>query len=510
MSKFYITSAIDYVNGLPHLGHALEKVQADVIARYQRLLGKEVYFLCGTDEHGLKIVRAAQEQNKETQNFVEENAKQFKDMLKALNISNDDFIRTTDQKRHWPAVQVLWKKLKASGDIYKSAYQGLYCPGCEAFITEKDLIDGKCASHNQKPEQIKEENYFFRLSNYAKKVKSAIESEELKIIPETKRNEALSLLEKGIEDISFSRPRKNLSWGIPVPDDATQTIYVWTDALINYISALGYGSASDSAFKKYWPADAHIIGKDILRFHAIIWPAMLLSANLPLPKTILAHGFITVGSKKMAKTLGNIADPFDIIERYSADVLRYYLLREIPTFEDGDFTEEKFQEAYNANLANGLGNYVSRVSKMIEQYFQGIINKPEETLIAEAPLRKKGLESFSIPYILEKFTWPAYQKAMNDFTLKQAMDIIWDLLGELDGYVQEYQPFKLINTDRKKTQAVLWGLGYGMANIAWMLKPFLPETSDKIFKILGIDPNHKEEWRTFHITPHPPLFPRKH
>ncbi len=338
MDKFYITTAIDYANAAPHLGHAFEKVQADIISRYQRLLGKDVFFLTGTDEHGAKIAKAAGEKNIKEKEFVDNISEIFKKLAKELNISNDDFIRTSDKKRHWPGVQALWERLAASGDIYKSVYKGFYCLGCEAFIPKKNLIDGKCPTHNSAPEEINEENYFFKLFKYQNELRRVISSGELKIIPDSRKNEAIGLIDEGLEDVSFSRSVKNVPWGIPVPGDDNQTIYVWADALANYISALGYGSDNPEKFKKYWPADVQVIGKDILRFHALIWPAMLMSADLPLPKNILAHGFVVSGGKKMSKSLGNVIDPFDLIKRYGCEAVRYYLAREISTTEDGHIT----------------------------------------------------------------------------------------------------------------------------------------------------------------------------
>lgn len=508
MEKFYITTAIDYANAAPHIGHVLEKIQADAIARYQRLLGKDVFFLTGTDEHGAKIVRAAKVQGREPEKFTDEITEKFKDIIKELNISNDYFIRTSDKINHWPGAQKFWKNLVSQGDIYKDRYKGLYCVGCECFVTKRELIDGKCPDHNQEPEIIEEENYFFRSSRYAARIKEAIDSGELKIIPETKKNEVLAWIED-LEDISFSRPSKDISWGIPVPDDATQTMYVWADALSNYVSALGYGRSDDSKLKKYWPADVHVIGKDILRFHAVIWPAMLFSVGLALPKNIFVHGHIISGGKKMSKTMGNTVDPIALIKGYGADAVRYYLLREILAHEDGDFTESKFKESYNANLANGLGNYTSRVLKMAEQYFGGLIDRPEDTAIADVPIKKEEKEFFSVPYVFEYFIWPEYKKAMDAFKLNKAIDVVWDAISRLDGYIQAYQPFKLINGDKEKTRVVLWNLVFGLANIAWLLAPFLPETAGKIFKAIGIDEKQKEGWQKFQIKLKEPLFLRK-
>jgi methionyl-tRNA synthetase len=364
--KFYITTAIDYVNAKPHIGHALEKIQADVLARYHRAKGDDVWFLTGTDEHGTKNFRTAEIAGKTTQEFVDENSEYFKNLKDVCNLSWDDFIRTTDKNRHWPGVQKLWNKIYEAGDLYKKKYQGLYCVGCEAFVTEKELVDGKCPIHKKEPEKLEQENWFFKLSKYSKEIESKIKNDELKIIPESRKNEILSFLKSGLEDISLSRPKNYLSWGIPVPNDPDQVIYVWYDALSNYITAIEYAEESEK-FKKFWPADLHVIGKDILRFHAAIWPGMLLSAGLPLPKSIFVHGFITVEGEKMSKTLGNIIDPAELSQKYGSDAVRYYLLREISTYEDGDYSKKKFEERYNADLANGIGNLVSRVATLGER-----------------------------------------------------------------------------------------------------------------------------------------------
>ena len=476
MSKFYITTAIDYVNSSPHLGYALEKAQADVIARYQRILfGENVFFLTGADEHGIKIVRSAEAAERGVKDFTDANVKKFKELAEKLNISNDYFIRTSDKKRHWLGAQALWKKMAETGDIYKSKYEGYYCVGCEAYVTEKDLIGGKCPDHDKEPEKIEEENYFFKLSKYAKEIELRIKNDELRIFPESRKNEVLAMIGRGVEDISFSRPAEKLkNWGVPVPGDESQLMYVWCDALANYVSALGYGSSDDKNFKKFWPADLHVIGKDILRFHSIIWPAMLLSAGLELPKTLFVHGHILSGGKKMSKTLGNVINPFDLINEYGADAVRYYLLREITPFDDGDITPEKFKEAYNANLANGLGNLTSRIMKMSENYlsFQ--------------------LSAFSSQKFPED-----YKKFMNNFELSKAMDLIWQKISELDSKIQETQPFKLIKTDEKKAKEILQELVVGLNDVAEMLKPFLPQTSEKI--ITAIKENKMPE----------PLFLRK-
>ena len=488
--KFYITTAIHYANAGPHIGHAYEGALADIIARYKRERGISTFFLSGTDEHGDKILRAAQKEGEAPQLFVNKNSQKFIDLYKNIEISNDDFIRTSDKEKHWSGAVQLWKEIEKKGDIYRSVYKGLYCVGCESFITEKELVDGKCPHHNKEPEKIKEENFFFKLSKYTKTVKEVIESDEMKIMPVSRKNEMLAILKNGLDDISFSRPERDILWGIPVPDGSDQTIYVWCDALANYISALGYGTEKDDLFKKFWPADVHIVGKDILRFHALIWPAMLLSAGLPLPKNIWVHGFITSGGKKMSKSIGNVIDPVEYIDAYGADALRYYFAREISPFEDGDFTKGKFIEVYNANLANGLGNLVSRTLKMTEQYFDG---KIERNLSVDVPLRVKRetisgieiLDGYSIPYTVQQKILPDYITKMDVYNVQQAADTIWDLIGLLDGYITDYEPFKLIKEDKDKTENILWNVLYGIYFVAGMVDPIMPDTAGKIKDALG-------------------------
>jgi methionyl-tRNA synthetase len=497
--KFNITTSIGYANAAPHMGHAYEEFLADVVARYKRKFGFDVFFLTGTDEHGVKISRTAEKTGKTPQVFVDENAESFKKFYDSLDSSYDSFIRTSDKEAHWYGAELLWKKLSESDDIYKSKYTGLYCVGCEAYVTERDLVEGLCPHHNAAPEKIEEENYFFRLSKYADAVKAKIESDEIRIIPETRKNEILALFTEGISDVSFSRPRGQIPWGIPVPNDPDQTMYVWCDALSNYISALDFGKDDTSLFDKFWPADVHVIGKDILRFHALLWPAMLLSAGLPLPKEILVHGFITSEGKKMSKSIGNVVDPKEYVEKHGSEALRSFFARNISPFEDSDFTEAKFLESYNANLANGIGNLVSRVLKMTNQYFDGKVSMDEKT---DLPLK----DGASIKnYITEKIL-PAYHEHMERYELNKAADVIWLLIKQLDGYINEYQPYKLIKTDKEKTEAVLANLLYGISVVADILSPFMPETSEKITELLGSDTTGA----SFAVkTVEAPLFPRK-
>jgi len=463
--KFYSTTSIAYTNAPPHLGYSLELVQADILARYHKILGKDVFFLTGTDEHGLKVARKAEEAGKTPEDFTNELSEKFKELAKVLNLSNNDFIRTTDKKRHWPNVEMVWKRLQEKGDIYKKKYKGLYCVGCEAFITKKDLIDGKCKIHQKEPEVEEEENYFFRLSKYSKKIEEIIKKDGVKIIPEGRKNEMLSFISQGLEDISFSRPRKDLEWGIPVPNDDSQIIYVWADALINYISA--FGGFDSEKFKKYWPADVQCVGKDILRFHATIWLGMLLSLGLKLPKNILVHGFITSGGQKMSKSRGNVVDPFELVQKYGVDAVRYFLLREIPTTEDGDFTEEKFIERYNADLASGLGNLVARVITLAKKF--NLRGQP-----------KKANFNFKVSE-----TKARVNNFINNFKLNEALIAIWELISDCDKYINQEKPWSLDATrDKEKLDEVINNLLAVIGEITELLRPFFPETSEKILEQL--------------------------
>ena len=459
--KFFITTAIAYVNGKPHIGHALEVIQADAIARYMRVANYDVFFGTGTDEHGDKIRRVALQNKKTTRQFVNEISAVFKSQKKALNLSYDKFIRTSSKKEHWVGVYKLWAELEKRGDIYKKKYEGLYCVGCETFLTEKDLINGKCLLHQKAPEKIEEENYFFRLTKYARAVEKVIASDALKILPATRKNEALTFIRDGLEDVSFSRLKKVVPWGIPIPK-SDQTMYVWCDALSNYLSIVGYGQ-NTKTFKKWWPADTHIIGKDILRFHAIYWPAMLLSAGLPLPKAIMAHGFITSEGQKMSKTLGNVVNPFEAAEKYGVDALRYYLLREIPSDGDGDFSWGKFKNRYNDDLAKGLGNFVSRTTHLLSG----------EKISVKLPISR------DIQQEIRRMN-ARIEKHITEFRLHDALAAIFQLIQFGDGYINEKQPWKNKNAKVSRNLSALV-IATGQA-----LLPFMPETAEKILAIFPI------------------------
>ncbi len=470
--KFYVTTAIPYVNAAPHVGHALEFVQADTIARYQRLLvGKtNVVLLSGADENALKNVQAAQIAGIPVQKFIDENAKLFEKLAKALNVQFDVFQKGSDQKTHFPSSQKLWQLCADNGDIYKKSYEGLYCLGCEAFYTKEELNDNsECFEHpGKKLELIKEENWFFKLGNYQKQLINLITTDTLKIIPETRKNEVLSFLKQPLLDISISRSNERAkNWGVPVPEDDTQRMYVWFDALNIYQSGIGFGT-DEEKYKSIWPADVHVIGKGITRFHAVYWPAFLLSAKLELPKSLFVHGYFTVNGQKMSKTLGNVVDPFELINKNSTDALRYYFLREIPAYADGDFSEKRFKELYNADLANGLGNLVSRVAKIAElQNLKGRTNAPEftDSLIG-----------------------------MRDFRFNQVLEDIWSNIKITDGIISQDKLWE--NTGDKID--LLNSVIDKILAIAFDLQPLLPETAEKILK----------QFSGEKITSEKPLFPR--
>lgn len=484
--RSYITTAIPYVNAPPHLGHALEFVQADVVARSRRAKGDEVRFLSGSDENAIKNVQAAETAKVPVEKFVEKNSTLFQELLKVLNVSNDDFIRTTEP-RHVAGAQALWRATDPE-DIYKKTYRGLYCVGCELFYKPEELNEvGECPEHpGRKLESVEEENYFFRLSRYTDWLRELIANDTLRIVPQGKKNEILALIGRGLEDFSISRPvERSKGWGVPVPGDERQTIYVWYDALANYITALGYPDADAPYYRSFWAESerkVHVIGKGISRFHAVYWPAMLKSAGLPLPTEEFIHGYVTVEGQKISKTLGNVVDPLALAARYGTDAVRYYLLREIPAYEDGDFSEGKFRERYNADLANGLGNFVARVLTLAER----LNGKPvdfekdmDPALTAAITVAKKAAE-----------------EKLAEYKFHEALAAVWELISVGDRYVNEKKPWE------RPDEKVLMSLVTVVDNVAALIQPFLPETSEQITKCIA--------WHdhAFSVSRGPALFPR--
>lgn len=506
--KFYITTAIPYVNAAPHVGFAMEAVQADALTRYHAMKGDETYFLTGVDEHGVKLYDTAKAAGKDTQAFADENAEKFKALKKILNLSNDGFIRTTSAY-HKKGAQKLWTALFDGGDIYKGVYKGNYCSGCEAFIADKDLVDGKCPNHDRVPQVLEEENYFFKLSKYSGEIRGLIESDKLLILPESRKNEMLNLIgDGGLRDVSFSRPKSVLPWGIDVPGDDSQVMYVWCDALSNYITALGYGESGEGdgvdvgsvdgeggsvgigedatgaatgsgvvaggfggeLFKKFWPADAHLIGKDILRFHAGVWIGMLLSAGLPVPKAVYVHGFVTSEGKKMSKSIGNVVDPLAYVDEFGVDALRYYLLREIPTGDDGDFSRGRFIELYNSELANNYGNLVSRIFMMVERY-------------CECEVHGRSGKDFA-----EKIAgfWKGYDAGFENFNIKSALDSAVALIDFGNKYVDEQKPWALAKVDMEATEAALFNLLAIVLEASTMLSPVIPLKAASVLERLQV------------------------
>lgn len=464
MSKqhLYITTAIPYVNGPPHIGHAMDYLLADIWTRYQRQQGKQVRFQVGTDEHGNKIAAKASSQGVELQEYVNGMRSVYEQFIKMLNVEYTDFVRTTDV-RHKAAVQYIWQQLKPY--IYKNAYEGWYCTGCEAFVTDKEATEnnGVCPDHNQPYQRLSEENYYFRLSEFGPKIREALEKRKFDIVPEFRKKEFITLLDSGLQDISISRPVKSLSWGVPVPDDPTQVMYVWIDALSNYITVLGYPDKPE--WQDYWPADVQVIGKDILRFHAAIWPAMLIALGLPLPKKLLVHGFVLSGGAKMSKTVGNVIDPFAIVNDYGVDAFRYYFSRHIPTHDDGDFTWEKFEAAYNGELANDLGNLVSRIARMVLNYQAGVVGDQLQS----------------------EHDTGSYRDAMDKLDFNKAMDELWITVRALNQYLEHVKPWEVaknIGKDHEAEEHVAEILAHSVSTlmqIATMIYPFLPSTAEKIW-----------------------------
>ena len=472
----YVTTSIPYVNAAPHVGFALELVQADAVARFNRLGGRTVRFQTGTDENAGKNVLVANEQGVATRDLVDRNSRRFRELLSALNVSADDFIRTTED-RHRRGVHALWRRLRPE-DVYRKAYRGLYCTGCEDFYLENDLIDGRCPEHGTKPVEVAEENWFFRLSAYQRQIEDLLETGRLSVVPDTRRNEVLSFVRRGLTDISVSRAAaRTAGWGIHVPDDDSQIIYVWIDALVNYISGPGLGGDDD--WRRWWSDDVekvHVIGKNVWKFHAIYWPALLLSANLPLPDKVVVHGFVTAEGRKIGKSLGNAVDPFECVEEFGADAVRYYLLRSIPPWDDGDFSLTRLRQLYNADLANGLGNLVSRLTSLCERTDFG------------------GFDPSDCP------TGPGdYLAAFEQGQFDKAAAVLWRVIDDLNRQIETARPWELLKAPdpdplRRRLRRWLTELH----RLAYWLAPLLPAASERILNILSQTPLRTGE----------PLFPR--
>ncbi len=468
--KYFLTTAIDYVNSRPHLGTAYEKITADVIARYHRLKGDDTWFLMGNDEHSQNVFKRAQEQGKDPLAYCDEMEQAFRETWAGLDISFDDFIRTTDRRRHFPAVQAMAQACLDNGDIYEGTYEGHYCVGCEEFKPEKDLVEGLCPIHKTKPEWIREKNWFFRLSKYQQPLLDLYARQPSFIEPEVRRNEILRFVEGGLEDLSMSRAGQ--SWGIPLPFDQKSVVYVWFDALINYAAAVGLGW-DQAQFQSRWPANLHIIGKDITRFHCVIWPAMLMSAKLPLPGQVFGHGWVFFKGERMSKSLGNIVDPLDAAKRFGPDPLRLYLTKEVPYGADGDFTWERFEEKYNADLANNLGNLVNRVASMSERYRQG--------QVAPAGARAGGLADAAAAAVA------AYTEAMERLALHDAAAATFRLVSATNEFVASSQPWALAKDPAKADQlsGVLYDAAEAVRVAGLLLRPFMPASAAEILRRMG-------------------------
>jgi methionyl-tRNA synthetase len=487
---FYITTPIYYVNDKPHLGHAYTTIACDVMARYKRLDDFEVYFLTGTDEHGQKVQQAAEAKGADPQKFTDEVSQNFRDLWPKLNITNDDFIRTTEE-RHKTACQALWKKLLESGDIYLDKYAGWYAVRDEAYYGEDELKDGpggkKIAPSGAECEWVEEESYFFRLSAWGDRLLDLYEKNPTFIQPDTRRNEVISFVKSGLRDLSVSRTR--LTWGVPVPNAPGHVMYVWIDALTNYISALGYPDENADLFKKFWPANVHMVGKDILRFHAVYWPAFLMAANIPVHKQVFAHGWWTIEGQKMSKSLGNVIAPQDLIDTYGLDQARYFVLREVPFGSDGDFSHSQAITRINADLANGLGNLAQRTLSFITKNCEGKITTPGEFTTEDKELLKEAQENLML----------GIRREFDKFAFNRGLEHIWRLVAAANAYIDVQAPWGLKKTDVKRMETVLYVLTETIRCLGIAIQPVVPQASTKMLDQLSV-PTDKRQYANISAT----------
>lgn len=479
---FYITTAISYVNGAPHLGHAYEAILTDVMARFKRLDGYDVYFLTGTDEHGEKVAKTAEKNGMEPLAFADQNAALFRGLCKTLGLSNDDFIRTTEP-RHYKAAQAIWQKLAARGDIYLGKYEGWYSVREEAYFTEDELTTGedgiRRTINGTEVEWVVEPSYFFKLSSYRDRLLAHFKAHPDFVLPQARANEILSFLNNkdGLKDLSVSRHKSRLTWGVPVPGDEDHVMYVWLDALTNYITAIGYPDTAALSYQKFWPVDYHVIGKDITRFHAVYWPAFLMSADLALPKHIWAHGFINVQGQKMSKSIGNVLSPEGLVATYGLDPIRYFLMREIPHGQDGNFSHEQAVQRINADLANGLGNLAQRTLAQIFKNCEAKIPQPGAFTAEDQALLKHAHE----------LLLPAMRESAERFAFHETLQAIWALVSASDIYIDQQAPWKLRKEDPARMNTVLYVLAEVIRCLAITVQPFVPAAAEKLLAQLEID-----------------------